>query len=137
MNSMTSSTGRPRATVTGGVIFAATLMIFGGAMAIIEGISAIAKDNLFVNTANYTLKFSVTGWGWIHLIIGIVLVLAGFYLFTGAIWARYIGILVAGVSLFFHFFFIPYYPFWALTLIAIDIFIIWALATARPTDEVV
>jgi hypothetical protein len=136
MNSMTSSTGRPRAMVTGGVIFAATLMIFGGAMAIIEGISAIAKDNLFVSTANYTLRFSVTGWGWIHLIIGIVVVLAGFYLFTGAIWARYIGILVAAVSAFFNFFFIPYYPFWALTLIAIDIFVIWALATARRTDEV-
>ena len=134
MSSMTSSTDRPRTMVTGGVIFAATLMIFGGAMAIIEGISAIAKDNLFVSTANYTLRFSVTGWGWIHLIIGIVVVLAGFYLFTGAVWARYIGILVAAVSAFFNFFFIPYYPFWALTLIAIDIFVIWALATARRSD---
>jgi hypothetical protein len=132
---MTSSTDRPRSMVTGGVIFAATLMIFGGAMAIIEGISAIAKDNLFVSTPNYTLRFSVTGWGWVHLIIGIVVVLAGFYLFTGATWARYIGILVAAVSAFFNFFFIPYYPFWALTLIAIDIFVIWALATARRTAE--
>jgi hypothetical protein len=137
MNSTTSSTGRPRAMVTGGVVFAATLMIFGGAMAIIEGISAIAKDNLFVSTPNYTLKFSVTGWGWIHLIIGIVVVLAGLYLFSGAAWARYIGILVAAVSAFFNFFFIPYYPFWALTLIAIDIFVIWALATARRTDAAV
>jgi hypothetical protein len=121
--------------VTGGVIFAATLMIFGGAMAIIEGISALAKDNLFVTAPNYTLRFSVTGWGWVHLIIGIVVVLAGFYLFTGAMWAWYIAILVAAVSLFFNFFFIPYYPFWALTLIAIDIFVIWALATAPRTDE--
>lgn len=136
MSSMTSSTGR-RATVTGGVIFAATLMIFGGAMAIIEGIAAISKDNIFVNTPNYTLKFSVAGWGWIHLIIGIVVVLAGLYLFSGAAWARYIGILVAAVSAFFNFFFIPYYPFWALTLIAIDIFVIWALATARRTDVAV
>jgi hypothetical protein len=136
MSSMTSSTGR-RSMVTGGVVFAATLMIFGGAMAIIEGIVGIAKDDLYVTTPNYTLKFSTTGWGWTHLIIGIVVVLAGFYLFTGAAWARYIGILVAAVSLFFQFFFIPYYPFWALTLIAIDIFVIWALATARRTDEVV
>jgi hypothetical protein len=137
MNSMTSSTGRPRAMVTGGVVFAAVLLIFGGAMAIIEGIAGIAKDNLYVQTANYTLRFSTTAWGWIHLIIGIVVVLAGFYLFTGATWARWIGILVAAVSLFFQFFFIPYYPFWALTLIAIDIVVIWALATARRTDEVV
>ena len=136
MSSMTSSTGRPRAMVTGGVVFAAVLMIFGGAMAIIEGISAIAKDNLFVNTHNYTLRFSTTAWGWVNLIIGIVVVLAGFYLFTGALWAVYIGILVAGVHLFFNFFFIPYYPFWALTLIAIDIFVIWALATAPRTDEI-
>lgn len=137
MSSMTGSTGRPRPMVTGGVVFAAVLMIFGGAMAIIEGVVGIAKDNIYVTTPNYTLKFSTTGWGWIHLIIGIVVVLAGFYLFTGAAWARYIGILVAAVSAFFQFFFIPYYPFWALTLIAIDIFIIWALATARRTDEFV
>ncbi len=60
MSSMTSSTRRPRILVTGGVVFAATLMIFGGAMAIIEGISAIAKDDLYVNTRNYTLKFDTT-----------------------------------------------------------------------------
>ncbi len=137
MSSMTSSTRRPRVLVTGGVVFAATLMIFGGAMAIIEGISAIAKDDLFVNTRNYTLKFDTTQWGWIHLIVGIVVVLAGFYLFTGSNWARWVGILVAAVSMFFNFFFIPWYPFWALTLIAIDIFVIWALATAPTTDEVV
>jgi hypothetical protein len=137
MNSMTSSTRRSRVVVTGGVVFAATLMIFAGAMAIIEGIVGIAKDDLYVTSPNYTLKFSTTAWGWIHLIIGIVVVLAGFYLFTGSEWARWVGILVAAVSAFFQFFFIPWYPFWALTLIAIDIFVIWALATAPRTDEVV
>jgi hypothetical protein len=134
MNSTTSSTTAPRPMMTGGVLFAATLMIFGGAMAVIEGIAAIAKDNIFVNTPNYTLKFSLTSWGWIHLIVGALVVLAGFALFTGAAWARLVGIFIAAVSLFANFFFVPYYPFWALTIMAIDIFVIWALATAHSAD---
>ncbi|MFI6445931.1 hypothetical protein [Kitasatospora sp. NPDC050543] len=102
-------------------------MIVGGALAIFEGISAIAKDDLFVRTANYAFRFSLTGWGWVHLILGIVVVLAGFALFTGAVWARAVGVVLAGLSLIANFLWLPYYPFWAVVLIAVNIFIIWAL----------
>ncbi|MFC8447472.1 hypothetical protein [Kitasatospora sp. NPDC057223] len=112
---------------SGWTALAAVLMIFGGAMAIFEGIAALAKDDLLVRTADYTFSFSLTGWGWIHLILGIVLVLAGCALFGGAVWARALGVVLAGLSLIANFLWLPYYPFWAITLIAVNIFIIWAL----------
>jgi len=73
---------------SGWTVLAAVLMIFGGVMAIFEGIAAIAKDDLFVRTANYAFQFTLTSWGWIHLILGIVILLAGCALFSGAVWAR-------------------------------------------------
>ncbi|WP_405659966.1 hypothetical protein OG379_05700 [Streptomyces sp. NBC_01166] len=116
-----------RAAQSGWTVFAAVMMIFGGAMAILEGIAAIAKDDLFVSTRNYVFQFSLTGWGWVHLILGIVVVLAGFALFSGALWARAVGVVLAGLLVVAHFLWLPYYPFWSLVLIAINIFVIWAL----------
>ncbi|WP_457029506.1 DUF7144 family membrane protein [Kitasatospora sp. P5_F3] len=112
---------------TGWTVFAAVLMIFGGTMAIFEGIAAIAKDDLLVVTRNYAFRMNTTGWGWIHLILGVLIVLTGVALFSGAVWARIAGVVVAGLSMIANFLWLPYYPFWALVLIAIDIFVIWAL----------
>ncbi|MCX4450473.1 hypothetical protein ACIOEZ_24005 [Streptomyces sp. NPDC087866] len=114
---------------TGWTAFAAILMIFGGAMAIFQGISAIAKDDVFVATRNYIFQFNLTGWGWIHLILGIVIVLAGCALFTGALWARVVGVILAGLGALANFAWLPHYPLWSIVLIAIDVFIIWALCT--------
>ncbi|MEV4870017.1 hypothetical protein [Streptomyces syringium] len=120
--------------VSGWTAFAAILMVFGGLMAIFQGISAIAKDNVFVATRDYAFQFSLTGWGWVHLILGIVVMLAGFALFKGAMWARVTGVLLAGLSMIANFMWLPYYPLWALVLLAIDVFVIWALcAGPRPT----
>ncbi|GAA1246685.1 hypothetical protein GCM10009665_42030 [Kitasatospora nipponensis] len=112
---------------SGWTLFAAVLMIVGGIVAILEGVSAIAKDDVFVRTANYTYRFNLNGWGWVHLILGIVVMLAGFALLGGAFWARAVGVLLAGLSLIANFLWLPYYPFWAIVLIAMNIFIIWAL----------
>ncbi|OKI16329.1 hypothetical protein [Streptomyces sp. CB03911] len=119
---------------SGWIIFAAVLMIFGGAMAIFEGITALAKDDLLVRTANYTFRLSVTSWGWIHLILGIVILIAGIALFSGAVWARAVGVVLAGLSVIANFLWLPYYPFWAIVLIAIDVFVIWALCTGTLRD---
>jgi hypothetical protein len=61
----------------------------------------------------------------------VVVAVAGFFVFSGAAWARAIGIVLAGVSAIANFLFIPYYPFWSLLMIALDIFVIWALAVHR------
>ncbi|MFJ1702567.1 hypothetical protein [Kitasatospora sp. NPDC088346] len=130
----TASSGHPFR--SGWTVLAAVLMIFGGAMAIAQGIAAIAKDDLIVSTRNYAFQFSVTGWGWVHLILGIVIVLAGFALFSGAVWARTVGVVLAGLSALANFLWLPYYPFWAVIVIAMDIFIIWALCAGAFREKV-
>jgi hypothetical protein len=129
-----NSPGARGAVASGWTVFAAVMMIFGGAMAILQGISAIAKDDLFVSTSNYVFHFSLTGWGWVHLILGIVVLLAGCALFSGALWARAVGILLAGLLAIANFLWLPYYPFWSIVLIAINVFVIWALCAGLQKD---
>jgi hypothetical protein len=117
----------------GGSVFAAVIMILVGSFHAITGIAAIAKDQFFVVSSQYTYKVDVTAWGWIHLILGVIVVLAGAYIFSGSAWARVVGMTLAALSAIANFFFIPYYPFWAIVMIALDVFIIWALS--RPIEE--
>jgi hypothetical protein len=114
---------------SGWVVFAAVMMIFGGTMSILEGVTAILKDDVLVVTRNYAYTFNTTSWGWLHLALGIVVVCAGLALFSGALWSRIAAVLIAGASMVFQFMWLPHYPLWALVLIAIDAFVIWAVCT--------
>ncbi|MFF4952907.1 DUF7144 family membrane protein [Streptomyces chattanoogensis] len=118
-----------RTRISGWTVLAAVLMIFGGIMTIFEGIAAIAHNHVFVATRDYFFAFSLTGWGWIHLILGIVILLAGCALFGGATWARVVGVILAALAALSNFLWIPHAPFWAIVLLAINITIIWALCT--------
>ncbi len=113
----------------GGAVFAAVLMMIAGVFQVIAGITAIVKDKFFVSTPNYLLTFDVSRWGWIHLAFGALLVVAGFFVLRGNVWARAVGIALVGLSAIANFLFIPYYPFWALLIIALDIWVIWALTS--------
>ncbi|MFJ5724095.1 hypothetical protein [Streptomyces sp. NPDC093149] len=115
------------APTSGTTVLAAVLLIIGGAMAIFEGVAALAKDHVFVFTRHYVFEFSLTGWGWVHLVLGIVLVLAGCAVFGGALWARFFGVAVAGLGAIANFLWLPYYPLWAIVLIAVNILAVWAL----------
>ncbi len=112
----------------GGTVFAATMMVMIGIFQALMGIAAIAKDQFFVVTNNYAYNVDTTTWGWIHLGVGALALVAGIFLFTGTTWARIVGIGLAAISATANFFFIPYYPFWSLLIIALDVFVIWALA---------
>ena len=114
----------------GGITFAAVIMIMVGIFQAIAGITAIANDDFFVITENYTFDLDTTAWGWIHLILGVVVALAGFALLRGAAWAGIIAIFLAMLSAIANFFFIPYYPFWSITVIALACWVIWSLT--RP-----
>ena len=114
---------------TGFALFAGVLMIIAGLWAIILGISAILNDKVFVTTQGYLYEFDVTGWGWIHLILGILVGGAGIGIIQGATWGRVVGMAVAGISLLANFLFIPHYPVWSILIIALDVLIIWALVT--------
>jgi hypothetical protein len=114
----------------GGITFAGVMMIVIGIFQSIAGLAAIFDDDFFVVARNYTFDLDTSAWGWIHLILGIVIVLAGFALFAGKLWAAFVAITLAVLSAIANFFFIPYYPFWSLLVIALDIWVIWALT--RP-----
>ncbi|MCL7425422.1 hypothetical protein [Streptomyces sp. YS415] len=118
---------------SGWLVFAAVIMLFSGIMTMLGGISAIAEDDVFLTTRNYVFEFDLTGWGWIHLILGILIAVTGAALFKGATWARVVGVALAGLSMITNFMWLPYTPWWALLIIAIDALIIWGLCVApRP-----
>jgi hypothetical protein len=114
---------------TGLILFAGIMMIMIGVFHAIAGLVALVRDSFYVVAPNYVFEFDVTSWGWIHLIAGIVVVLAGFGVLSGQTWARVVGITLAVLSAIANFGFIPYYPVWSLLIIALDVFVIWALAT--------
>jgi hypothetical protein len=114
-------------------LFAAIMMLMAGTFQALAGLVAIFQNEFYVATRNYLFQFDATTWGWIHLVVGLVVAFAGWGLLSGRTWARVVGITLALVSAIANFLFIPYYPFWALTVITLDIFVIWAL-TAHGHD---
>ncbi|MEU8926956.1 hypothetical protein AB0D10_39575 [Kitasatospora sp. NPDC048545] len=125
----------PHPFASGWTIFAGVMLITAGLMAIFQGTSAIAKDDLVVVTRSYVYSMNTEGWGWIHLVLGVIVVVAGIAIFSGAVWARAVGIVVAGLGMIANFLWLPYYPFWAIVLIAIDATVIWALCVGRMKTE--
>jgi len=112
---------------TGWITFAGVMMIIGGGLNLFYGIVAAVNDEWVVFTNRANVYLDVSHWGWVHIIVGSIVVLAGIGLFSGNILARIVGVIVAGVSLVANFFFIPVYPFWSLIVITIDVLVIWAL----------
>jgi hypothetical protein len=108
--------------------FAAIMMIVMGAMDVLQGISAVAKQHYYVVGSDYLWKLNVSSWGWINLIIGAVVLLAGIALLGGATWARVVGIIVAALVAISNFMWLPYYPIGSIIVIALSVGVIWALA---------
>ena len=113
--------------------FAAIMLMIAGSFQILAGLAGIFENEFYVRTSNYFLEFDVTVWGWIHLVWGVLVLIGGFGLLQGSLWGRTLGVIAAAGSALINFAFIPYYPFWSLLIIAIDVFIIWAL-TAHGHD---
>ncbi|MCM2579797.1 DUF7144 family membrane protein [Streptomyces meridianus] len=119
----------PGPMATGLVTFAGVMLILAGALDVISGLMAVAKDDIFVTTPNYTFAFDLQSWGWIHLVLGALAVLIGVSLFKERFWARIAGVVVAGLLLLSGFLTIPSYPLWSIVLIALYGFVIWALCS--------
>lgn len=118
----------------GATTFAAIMIVITGIFHALDGFIAIVDDEYYVVTPNYTYEFDITAWGWIHLAIGIILIAVGLFILRGFLWARIIGIIAVTLSAVANFFFIPYYPFASILIIAIDVLIIWALCVYSRSD---
>jgi hypothetical protein len=108
-------------------MFAGIMLGVIGVMGIIQGIVAVAKDEFYVIGQEWVFEFDVTTWGWIHIILGIVLLASGIGIFSGNVLARTVGVVVAAVAMIANFAWLPYYPIWSIIIIAICIAVIWAL----------
>jgi hypothetical protein len=129
----TTTSGQPgsRRGYSGGAVgliaFAGILMVMIGIFHVIQGLVALVNDDFYVVGEEYVFEFDLTTWGWIHLIAGVIVAFAGAGLFRGAVWARTVAVVLACVSIVANFLWLPYYPFWSITVIALGIFVIWAV----------
>lgn len=114
--------------IVGLTFFAGILMITIGAGHIILGLGAVLNDDFYVTKQHFGLEMDTSAWGWVNMIGGGVVSVAGVGILAGrSVLARVIGVLVAGMSMIWSFYSIPYYPAWSITLIALDAAVIWAL----------
>lgn len=119
---------------TGVTAFAAVLMIMAGILHLIQGTIALVNDTFFVYGAEYVFRFDATGWGWAHLVLGLLVLLAGIALLRGELWARVLTGTLACVSIIASFLWMPYYPVWNIVVIAFDVAVLWAVTT-RPMSR--
>ncbi|GHG08845.1 hypothetical protein ACFFSH_14280 [Streptomyces filamentosus] len=128
-------TGSSQQMWAGGLtVFAAVMLGITGVVGIFRGIMAIAEDDVFLTTPNYVFQFDLTGWGWIHLVLGAVAVLVSFGLYRTSMWARVAGVAIAALVIVANFLSLPYYPAWSILMIAMSGFVIWALCVVKPDD---
>ena len=112
----------------GWIAFAGFMMVLLGTFHFIEGMVALFKDEYFkVGSRGLTVHVDYTTWGWVHMIGGVIIVVAGLALFAGKTWARIIAVLLALVSAVVNISFLSAYPIWSTIMIAVDILVIWAL----------
>jgi hypothetical protein len=114
----------------GGMVFAGVLMMVIGVMSILNGIAGIATDDVYASIGNYAFEFSLTTWGWIHLVIGLAVLGTGYAVIQGHTWARAVGIALTSLFAIEYFMFLPYAPVWSVICIGIAVFVMWSLATA-------
>jgi hypothetical protein len=122
--------------MAGWIGFAGMLMLIIGGIDFFQGLIALFEDEYFVVTSSGLLVFDLTAWGWIMLIWGVILFLAGLALLAGQGWARWFTILVVALNFFAQLGFLgnSQYPLWALTALALNVVVLFAL-TARWSES--
>lgn len=130
--SRVDSSGDYNPWAVGLALFAGAVMMTVGLFQALEGLVALIDDDFYVVTDNYTFEFDTTTWGWIHLIMGIVVAVAGYFVIRGDLWARALAMVLAALAALANFLWVPYYPLWSLLIVALNILVIWALAVYNP-----
>jgi hypothetical protein len=109
-------------------VFAGILLATLGCFQILQGLSAVLKDDVFVTGVDYVYKIDLTTWGWVAMLLGAIGLAVGIGILKGQVWAASAGIGFAVISALGQFAFMPCYPFWSILIIFMDILVIWALA---------
>lgn len=115
--------------------FAGVMLIVTACFDVLQGLAAIADPDFFAAGTEYLYQLNVSAWGWIHLIIGVLTAAVGVAILRGVTWGRILGIVLAAIGALTNFAFLPVYPWWAVTIIGINVLVIWALTTQLKTER--
>jgi hypothetical protein len=119
--------GRTTSAWVGWVVFAGTIAVIVGIFNIIQGLVALFDDQYFVVARGELLLLDFTAWGWIHLVVGVVMLLVGLGIIRGSPWGLVGGVVLAGVQAILQLGFLAAYPIWSILIIALDVVVIYAL----------
>jgi hypothetical protein len=108
---------------------AGALMLTSAILTFVIGVFALAANHLVVSGPGYEYTFQITGWGWANIVTGMVLAAGSVALFLSAQWARAAAIVVTCLAIVVTFLWMPYYPTGSIVLIALDVVVIWGVAT--------
>ncbi len=126
----------PRSWAARASSFGAAMMVLAGACQMLVGVVAVVDgDSFLTRTSGYAFALDATAWGWLHVVIGAIAFVTGFAVLRGSLLARTAGIAVASLSTVTFFLFLPYYPVWSVLVIAMNITVVWGLATTSLADE--
>ena len=113
-----------------GPTFAAAAMLLTSAiLTFLVGVFALTANDLVVSGPGYQYTFQISGWGWANILTGMVLAAVAVALFANAQWARAAAVIVTCLAIVVTFLWMPYYPTGSIVLIALDIVVIWGVAT--------
>lgn len=117
----------------GWVAFIGILMVLAGFFQGLMGLLAVFNSNFFIVDAGSLVVFNMTTWGWVHLVIGVLLAAAGFSVLKGHAFGRMVGVILAGLSLIGNLAFLGVSPVWSVVVIALDVLVIYGL-TAHGSE---
>ena len=129
---MTGQVSSPNTTAT---LAAGALMVTSALLTFLVGVFALAADDLVVSGPGYEYTFQITGWGWANILTGMVLAGVAIALFVSPQWARAAAIIVTCLAIVVTFLWMPYYPTGAIVLIALDVVVIWGVATWNTSRQ--
>ena len=112
---------------TGWVVFAGILMVLAGVLWTIQGLVAVFNNDLIIFGEEGALFLNVTGWGWVHIILGLLLLLSGILVMRGNMFGRMMAVLLVMLSIIVNFVWLPVYPLWSIIIIVIDVFVLYAV----------
>src|SRR6478672_4042899 len=129
---MTGQVSPSGATAT---LAAGALLSTSAILTFLVGVFALSANDLVVSGPGYEYTFQLSGWGWVNILTGIVLAAMAIALFLSAQWARAAAIIVTCLAIVVTFLWMPYYPTGAIVLIALDVVVIWGVATWNTSRE--
>ncbi|KAA9156201.1 hypothetical protein FPZ12_028155 [Amycolatopsis acidicola] len=116
---------------TGSVRFCAIMLVVSGLCQGIAGVTALVRGDFYVEVSGDLVGLSLPGWGWVHVVVAVLLVLTGIGMSGARRWAQTAALVIAGLSLLGSFLFLPWFPWWSVVIIGLDVLVLWALARVQ------